>query len=66
MVNGHFWPGYSLNPDNTVNASYIVLYPDNNVLGTVYVNRYNGSDGFTPSVINNCFSFWDAILRSQF
>jgi hypothetical protein len=65
-VNGHFWPKYSIDSNDFVNATYIVFYPDDNLLGKVYVNAYDGDDGFTPSVINNCFNFWDQIFREQF
>jgi hypothetical protein len=66
-VNGHFWPQYSIGSNDSVNATYIVFHPDVNHLGKVYVYRYDViDDGFSPSVINNCFNFWDQIFREQF
>jgi hypothetical protein len=35
-------------------------------LGKVYGNRYEGNDDFDPSVIRNCFNFWDSVLSGQF
>jgi hypothetical protein len=35
-------------------------------LGKVYCNRYEGNDGFDPSVIGYCFNFWDPVLSGQF
>jgi len=67
--NGNVWPNYIVNNDatNSINASYVELNADDNRFGRVYVNRYDGiADGFTPSVIGNCFNFWDAILSQQF
>ncbi len=66
------WPAYSLNPNNTINATFIELHPDYKRLGKVYVNRYYGNEGnlyyngYAPNIIGNCFDFWDPIISGQF
>jgi len=67
--NRNVWPNYSVNNDSakSINASYVELNADDKKFGRVFIDRYDGiDDGFTPSVIGNCFNFWDAILSQQF
>jgi len=67
VVNANLWPAYSLNDDNSVNASFLELHADNDRLGKVYTNRYDGiDDGYYPTIIQNCFNFWDEIISEQF
>jgi hypothetical protein len=64
-VNGNAWPPYIVRKNET-NLKYLELHASDERLGRVFTNRYNGSDGFRPSVINNCLNFWDEILSAQF
>jgi hypothetical protein len=64
-VNGNTWPPYIVR-NNETNLKYLELHASDERLGRVFTNRYNGSDGFIPSVINNCLNFWDEILSAQF
>jgi hypothetical protein len=43
-MNGLFWSQYSLNLNNSVNASYIEFHPNSDRMGNVFVNRYDGNE----------------------
>ncbi len=56
-MNGHFWSQYSLNLNNSVNASYIEFNPNSDRMGNVFVNRYDGNeDSVLLSLIIASFS----------
>ncbi|CAG2176305.1 unnamed protein product [Oppiella nova] len=64
-VNNQAWLPYQLN-NGGVSINWMELNPDPKKLGHITVDGYQGNNGFTPAVVQNCKNFWQPILKSMF
>ena len=63
-INCKKWPKYEY-INGIINASYVELNPSLKGCAKILYNRYKGNDGYFPSVINSCLTFWNKILTNQ-